>query len=81
MFLQNIKYHLKCLFLMALVYKVHVFFILVKYAESSTDGSDNEPLSTLMRKKAQAPKGQTTSPNSKKTKPTDKSPKGMLHFY
>uniref|UniRef100_G3NCC4 Uncharacterized protein n=1 Tax=Gasterosteus aculeatus TaxID=69293 RepID=G3NCC4_GASAC len=51
----------------------------VKYAESSTDGSDNEPLSTLMRKKAQAPKGQTTSPNSKKTKPTDKSPKGMLH--
>lgn len=56
----------------------YVFFVvvLVKYAESSSDSSDDEPLTTMEGK-------QKTLANSKKTKPKpkNKSLKGRQHFH
>lgn len=52
----------------------------VKYAESSSDSSDDEPLAVTKKKLTKAPKEQK---NGKKTKPElkDKSLKGRHHFH
>ncbi|XP_078124254.1 uncharacterized protein LOC144529159 [Sander vitreus] len=45
----------------------------VKYAESSSDISDDEPLATIKKKVTKAPKEKKTSDNSKETQLKDKS--------
>lgn len=60
----------------------YVLFILVKYAEISSDSSDDEALATMKQKLAKAPQEQKTVAKTKKTKPKlqDKSLKGRQRF-
>lgn len=60
----------------------YVLLILVKYAETSSDSSDDEPLATMKQKLTKAPREQKTAAKRKKTnsKLQDKSLYGRQHF-
>lgn len=67
------------MFLVALVQiKKYVLLVTVKYAESSSDSSDDESLAELKRRSKKAPKEQKSPAKNKrtKTKLKDKPPKG-----
>lgn len=58
----------------------YVLFILVKYAETSSDSSDDEALATMKQRLTKAPREQKTVAKKTKPKLQDKSPKGRQRF-